>query len=135
MFDPRKGVKHRAIIRCGAGPAQDRSLRSWSFALEGDARETVALRGIGGVPAAVADSDRLLRPVCHSGVMHYGPGGQEAWQTRAVAIAAMPSPRPVRPRPSVVVADRLTGAPDSAALRTAIASARRGPILGLLPMT
>jgi len=72
MFDPRKGVKHRAIIRCGAGPAQDRSSRSWSFALEGDARETVALRGIGGVPAAVADSDRLLRSACHSGIALYG---------------------------------------------------------------
>jgi len=32
----------------------------------------------------------------------------------AVAIAAMPSPRPVRPRPSVVVALTLTGAPTAA---------------------
>ena len=50
-------------------------------------------------------------------------------------MAAMPSPRPVRPRPSVVVADRDTAAPDSASLSTATASARRGPILGRLPIT
>ena len=50
-------------------------------------------------------------------------------------MAAMPSPRPVRPRPSVVVADRDTGAPDSASLSTATASARRGPILGRFPIT
>ncbi len=61
--------------------------------------------------------------------------GSKRGTTRAVAIAAMPSPRPVRPRPSVVVADRDTGAPASARLSTATASARRGPILGLLPMT
>src|SRR5580693_2128405 len=59
----------------------------------------------------------------------------EAGRTRAVAIAAMPSPRPVSPSPSVVVAERLTGAPDSASLSTAIASARLGPTLGRLPMT
>jgi hypothetical protein len=35
----------------------------------------------------------------------------------------------------VVVADREIVAPDSASLRTATASARRGPILGLFPMT
>src|ERR1700761_109162 len=50
-------------------------------------------------------------------------------------MAAMPSPRPVRPRPSVVVPDTLTGAPDSASDRTFSASARRGAILGRLPMT
>src|ERR687895_356761 len=47
----------------------------------------------------------------------------------------MPSPRPVRPRPSVVVADRLTGAPPMASPSTFSASPRRGPILGRLPMT
>lgn len=49
---------------------------------------------------------------------------QERATTSAVATAATPSPRPVSPRPSVVVAERLTGAPtadDSAAS----ASARR----------
>jgi O-acetylserine/cysteine efflux transporter len=50
-------------------------------------------------------------------------------------MAATPSPRPVSPRPSVVVADNETDAPDSAALSTATASARREPILGRLPMT
>ncbi len=55
--------------------------------------------------------------------------------TRAVAIAAMPSPRPVRPKPSVVVAERETGAPERASLSTAAASARRFPILGRLPIT
>ena len=39
-----------------------------------------------------------------------GPHQVAAW-TRAVAIAATPSPRPVRPSPSVVVADSETGAP------------------------
>jgi len=95
--------------------------RSPSVALEAFPRQSLTATG-SYVPPATAVSRSTA-------------GGQEAWQTRAVAIAAMPSPRPVRPRPSVVVADRLTGAPDSAALRTAIASARRGPILGLLPMT
>ena len=42
----------------------------------------------------------------------------------AVAIAATPSPRPVSPRPSVVVAETLTGAP-TASERAASASARR----------
>jgi hypothetical protein len=51
-----------------------------------------------------------------------------------VAIAAMPSPRPVRPSPSVVVADTLTEAPDSASASVFSASARRGPILGRFPM-
>lgn len=44
--------------------------------------------------------------------------------TRAVAIAATPSPRPVRPRPSVVVAETVTGAP-AAADSADSASARR----------
>ena len=55
--------------------------------------------------------------------------------SRAVAIAAMPSPRPVRPSPSVVVADTLTEAPDSASLITFSASARRGATRGRFPIT
>jgi len=54
--------------------------------------------------------------------------------TSAVAIAATPSPRPVKPMPSVVVADRLTAAP-SAADRTPSASVRRALRRGLLPMS
>ena len=46
-------------------------------------------------------------------------------------MAARPSPRPVRPSPSVVVADTDTGAP-TAAESAASASARRGPIFGLV---
>src|SRR5215472_15831651 len=78
----------------------------------------------------------LMGPGYLTGFAAPGPGGQEARQTRAVAIAAMPSPRPVRPRPSAVVADTLTGAPDSASARNFSASARRGPIFGTatLPM-
>ena len=49
-------------------------------------------------------------------------------------MAATPSPRPVRPRPSVVVAETVTGAP-AASLRAASASARRGPRRGRLPIT
>ena len=60
-------------------------------------------------------------------------GGSHQW-TSAVAIAAMPSPRPVRPSPSVVVADSETGAP-TASCSTAVASSRRGPSRGRLPMT
>ena len=52
-----------------------------------------------------------------------------------MAMAAAPSPRPVRPRPSVVVADRLTDAPARAADRACSASVRRGAILGRLPTT
>ena len=52
-----------------------------------------------------------------------------------MAIAAMPSPRPVRPSPSVVVADTLTEAPDSASLSTFSASARRGATRGRFPIT
>ena len=48
-------------------------------------------------------------------------------------MAAMPSPLPVSPRPSVVVAATLTGAP-TAALRAACASPLRGDSLGRLPM-
>src|SRR5262252_6842140 len=47
----------------------------------------------------------------------------------------MPSPRPVRPRPSVVVPDTLTGAPPSASDSTFSASPRRGAIRGRLPTT
>ena len=60
-------------------------------------------------------------------------GRAHQW-TSAVAIAAMPSPRPVSPIPSVVVADRETGAP-TASSSTAVASARRGPSRGRLPIT
>src|SRR6478735_364111 len=52
----------------------------------------------------------------------------------AVATAATPSPRPVRPSPSVVVAETLTGAP-TAAESAASDSARRGPRRGRLPIT
>ena len=45
-------------------------------------------------------------------------------------MAAAPSPRPVSPRPSVVVADKLTEAPPKAEARTAWASSRRGAIRG-----
>ena len=51
-----------------------------------------------------------------------------------MAMAAMPSPRPVRPSPSVVVAERLTG-PPIASLSSCWACSRRGPIFGRLPMT
>ena len=49
-------------------------------------------------------------------------------------MAASPSPRPVSPRPSVVVALTETGAP-TAAPSAASASARRGPSLGRSPTT
>ena len=52
----------------------------------------------------------------------------------AVAIAARPSPRPVSPSPSVVVAATDTGAP-TAAPSASSASARRGPIFGSSPIT
>jgi hypothetical protein len=39
-------------------------------------------------------------------------------------MAAMPSPRPVRPRPSVVVADTLTGTPPSLRVIAAVGKAR-----------
>jgi len=50
--------------------------------------------------------------------------GQSPGATSAVATAATPSPRPVRPSPSVVVAEMLTGAP-TAMDSTDSASARR----------
>ncbi|WP_019135991.1 EamA family transporter [Cellulomonas massiliensis] len=52
-----------------------------------------------------------------------GPTGTTG-TTSAVAIAATPSPRPVSPRPSVVVAETVTGAP-AAADSADSASARR----------
>src|SRR5690625_4910700 len=58
--------------------------------------------------------------------------GQRA--TSAVATASRPSPRPGKPRPSVVVAEMLTGAP-AAALIAAAASPRRGPNRGRGPIT
>ena len=61
-----------------------------------------------------------------------GPAAQ-ARVTSAVATAAMPSPRPVRPSPSVVVPDTLTGAPPSASDSTFCASSRRGAIRGPVP--
>src|SRR6478609_5516784 len=59
---------------------------------------------------------------------------QAVGTTRAVAMAPMPSPRPVKPSPSVVAAASDTGAP-SVAASTACASSRRGPSLGRLPTT
>src|SRR4051794_16006590 len=61
-------------------------------------------------------------------------GAASTLTTSAVAMAATPSPRPVRPSPSVVVADTETGAP-TAADRAASASDRRGATLGRLPTT
>src|SRR5699024_1280761 len=52
----------------------------------------------------------------------------------AVATAASPSPRPVKPSPSLVVPETATG-PPIAAESTCWASARRGPIFGRAPMT
>ena len=52
---------------------------------------------------------------------------------RAVAMAAMPSPRPVRPSPSVVVADRDTGAPDSACAEHGDGLGPARPDLGPVP--
>lgn len=63
-----------------------------------------------------------------------GAAPQAVGTTSAVATAATPSPRPVSPRPSVVVADTVTGAP-AAAESAASASDLRGPILGRLPIT
>ena len=51
-----------------------------------------------------------------------------------MATAATPSLRPVRPKPSVVVAITVTEAP-AASLRTRLASARRGENLGRLPIS
>ena len=50
-------------------------------------------------------------------------------------MAAMPLPSPVKPRPSVVVANSDTGAPFSAAERATIASLRRPANFGRLPIT
>ena len=49
-------------------------------------------------------------------------------------MAATPSPRPVRPSPSVVVAETVTGAP-TASDSTLSASARRGANRGRLPIS
>ena len=48
-------------------------------------------------------------------------------------MADKPLPSPVKPSPSVEVADIETLAPDSALDNAAIASARLGAIFGLLP--
>ena len=58
-------------------------------------------------------------------------GPQAVGTTRAVAMAATPSPRPVRPRPSVVVAETVTGAPAAGAeagLRLGATGAEPGPV-------
>ena len=49
-------------------------------------------------------------------------------------MAAMPLPSPVKPMPSVVVAETETCTPPKADEIAAIASARRLPIFGRLPM-
>ena len=54
------------------------------------------------------------------------------FQTTAVATAARPSERPVKPMWSVVVAETETGAP-KISLSTRSASSRRGPIFGDCP--
>jgi hypothetical protein len=56
-----------------------------------------------------------------------------ALTSNAVAIADKPLPSPVKPSPSVEVADTETLAPDNALDRAAMASARLGAIFGLLP--
>ena len=50
-------------------------------------------------------------------------------------MAAMPLPSPVKPRPSVVVANSDTGAPFNAVDNAAIASLRLAANLGRLPIT
>lgn len=76
---------------------------------------------------ACRTSDRwLIRTVRHE-VRRTGT-------TRAVATAASPSARPVKPRPSLVVPEIATGAP-MASERTFWASSRRLPTLGRTPIT
>src|SRR5690606_24071660 len=61
-------------------------------------------------------------------------GRQPVVTTSAVATAMRPSPRPGKPRPSVVAPDTVTGAP-AASERTFCASSRRLPIRGRGPTT
>ena len=51
-------------------------------------------------------------------------GCERSRVSRAVARALIPSPRPVKPSPSVVVADTLTGAPTRSPSRPTISSLR-----------
>ena len=90
------------------------------------------------LPASCDSYSRCLRPSAEPWP-HYLSAlslskGAVVHTKSAVAIAAIPSPRPVSPRPSVVVAERLTGAP-TASLITSSASARRDPSLGRSPIS
>src|SRR5690625_2064980 len=98
----------------------------------------------------IADRRRLgvIESQCHGRQLTArSPGTGEFWPvggsfadqrglvpavSTAVAVAEMPSPRPVNPSPSEVVAETATGAP-AASLRTRWASSRRGPNVGRLP--
>src|SRR5699024_12194014 len=76
----------------------------------------------------------FLKPQAKIGALRWRLAGKaqpaEFAHTTAVAIAARPSPRPVKPMWSVVVAEIDAGAP-RISLKTRWASSRRGPILGV----
>src|SRR5262249_13178468 len=74
-----------------------------------------------------AHQERLLAP--GDGGVEPGPGGLHHASTRATGWQATPSPRPVKPMPSEVVAWTVTGAPRAAERAASMApryGARRG---------
>src|SRR5205085_11140027 len=68
---------------------------------------------------------------CHR---YFSGAPRQARCSSAVATAARPSPRPVRPSPAVVVADRESTMPWVSVIACS-ASARRDPIFGRLPIS
>src|SRR5699024_3223629 len=130
--------RHVQVVPVGQPAAQD---------VEGDAAADVAdvRLALHGRPAQIdrgraGDQWREITQGPGRGVEQTQSHGHRSYCSAragtisAVATAARPSPRPVKPRPSLVVPETATG-PPIAAESTCWASARRGPIFGRAPMT
>src|SRR5690606_24204926 len=123
--DAARGQRHEVAFLAGGGveKAQCHGCKATGDARRGPYRSDAAS------PRGERTTDRVRavivagRPLSHPRLVtsHLRRRQHRPWlrpqprsATSAVAIAATPSPRPVSPRPSVVVPETLTGAPSAA---------------------
>src|SRR5690606_11392922 len=135
------GAEHRVLVVEAVVHGAERDAGLLRHAPHGHGLDALAQRDaqarLDDLGAALVEGLALVHTAPPPTAPGPAPGaapGPPSYATRAVAAAAMPSPRPVRPSASVVVAVSETGAP-AAADSAACASSRRVPTRGWLPIT